>query len=340
MPALRGSPILRAGGATGRSGRTPGRISGVVARGVLVGVLWLAGCRGGDQLTAPSTAVDPANVPAAAPHTFDIQVRFLGDGATPRLREAFSRAAARWSQVIVGDIGSTPLNAPAGECQPWMPAVRETVNDLVIYVRAARIDGPDQIVARASPCYVNAESKLPMLGFFELDSDDLDALVNRNVLDDVVLHEMGHVLGIGTLWNYKRTLLVGAGTDDPYFTGSQARGAFASVGGNGYGGATVPVENSGSAGTRDTHWRTSLFGAELMQGVVQPGGMPLSAITVASLADLGYPVSLAAADRYVLIPALRMGGGAAELTPLADDIVRVPMYDVDRRGARRRITPW
>ena len=261
-------------------------------------VLFLAGCGGGDHPTAPSAAVNPPSVPAATPSIYDIQVRFVGNGATPRLREAFTRAAARWSQVIVGDIGSMVLNARAGECQSWLPAVNETVNDLVVYVRVAPIDGPERVVAQASPCYVNSATKLPILGFFELDSDDVELLVNRNVLDDVVLHEMGHVLGIGTLWNYKRSLLVGAGTDDPYFTGSGARTAFFSAGGSAYGGNPVPVENGGGLGTRDAHWRTSVFGNELMQGVAQPGGLPLSSVKVAAPAALGYTVSPRPAERF------------------------------------------
>lgn len=304
------------------------------------GVLWLAAC-GGDHPTAPSAAVTPPSAPSATPSAYDIQVRFVGDGATPRLREAFTKAATRWSQVIVADVGSTLMNSKAGECQSWMPAVNETVNDLVVFVRATKIDGPNKVVAQASPCYVNSETKLPIVGFFELDSEDVDVLVNRDVLDDVVLHELGHVLGIGTLWNYKRALLVGSGTDDPYFTGSSARAAFLAVGGTRYSGAPVPVENSGSTGTRDAHWRASVFGSELMQGFAQPGGMPLSTVTIGSLSDLGYTVSLAAADRFSLFAALRTGvETAADTTSLHHDVVKAPLYEVDRNGTRRRITPW
>lgn len=318
------------------------RVPSLVRTVAVASALALEACGGGDHPAAP-TAVNPPTAPAASPNTFDIQVRFVGNGATPRLRDAFTRAAARWSQVIVGDMGNTPINAPAGECQRWIPALNQTVNDLVVYVRATNIDGPDKTVAQASPCYVNSETKLPILGFFELDSADVDALVNREVLDDVVLHEMGHVLGIGTMWNYQRSLLSGTGTDDPYFTGSGSRAAFLAIGGSRYGGVPVPVENIGSQGTRDSHWRASLFGNELMQGFAQPGGMPLSSVTIASLGDLGYTVSLAAADRFSLSAALRSASGAittAAHTSLGNDIVKAPMYEVDRNGARRRITPY
>jgi hypothetical protein len=301
----------------------------------------LAACGGGDSPTAPSKVVNPPTVPVATPVSgFDVQLRFLGDGATPALRESFSRAVARWREIIVADIGTTRLNAAAAECQDWIPAVNETINDLVVYVRVTNIDGPNKVVAQASPCYVSSETKLPIMGFFELDSDDVETMQSRGVLDDVVLHELGHVLGIGTLWNYKRSLLVGAGTDNPYFTGSSARTAFNAAGGTLFTGDAVPVENSGSTGTRDAHWRGSIFGAELMQGFAQAGGMPLSRVTIASLADLGYTVSFNRADRFSLFAAVRMGGtNSAPPMELGDDIGRAPLFEVDRQGGHRLVRP-
>jgi len=53
-------------------------------------------------------------------------------------------------------------------------------------------------------------------------------------------------------------------------------------------------------GTADAHWRESIFGPELMTGFVNHGAMPLSAITVGSLADLGYTVNPLAADPFVV----------------------------------------
>jgi hypothetical protein len=43
----------------------------------------------------------------------------------------------------------------------------------------------------------------------------------------------------------------------------------------------VPVENSGGAGTRDSHWRDSIFVAEMMTGFVNVGGNPMSRMTIA-----------------------------------------------------------
>ena len=63
-----------------------------------------------------------------------------------------------------------------------------------------------------------------------------------------VENTMGHVIGIGTIWEDKG-LLVGAGSNNPQFTGINARRAYGQL--RGTGPITVPVENTGGAGTRD-----------------------------------------------------------------------------------------
>ena len=42
---------------------------------------------------------------------------------------------------------------------------------------------------------------LPTLGSMRFDSADLQSLLDDGTLDDTILHEMGHVLGIGTIWD-------------------------------------------------------------------------------------------------------------------------------------------
>jgi hypothetical protein len=113
------------------------------------------------------------------------------------------------------------------------------------------------------------------------------ALEQSGRLGDVILHELGHVLGIGTVWDLTGTI-DGEGTADPFFNGNDARQSFLLAGGTSPAGYGVPVENTGGAGTRDSHWRESVLGAELMTGWISGSSNPLSAITIASLGDLGY----------------------------------------------------
>jgi hypothetical protein len=49
------------------------------------------------------------------------------------------------------------------------------------------------------------------------------------------------------------------------------------------------------------HWDEYSFGGELMTPAVGPGGVqPMSLLTVASMADMGYAVNRGAADPYVM----------------------------------------
>ncbi len=58
-------------------------------------------------------------------------------------------------------------------------------------------------------------------------------------------------------------------------------------------------------GTQDGHWRQSVFGpvGEVMEGFANAGAtarVPLSAVTIQSLADIGYAVDVDQADAYTL----------------------------------------
>jgi Leishmanolysin len=138
---------------------------------------------------------------------------------------------------------------------------------------------------------------LPIQGEMTFDNSDLEAMHREGTLADVIAHEMGHVLGFGTIWARKRMLLA-ARSNEPTFRGRQGRAQYGRLLGTGP--QAVPVENLGGSGTRNSHWRESIFGNELMSGFVATAPNPLSALTVASLADLGYVVDTAQAEAYAL----------------------------------------
>ena len=153
----------------------------------------------------------------------------------------------------------------------------------------------------------------------ELDEADLADLQAEGMLEDVIVHELGHILGFGTLWNASSNdFLVGGGTADPHFNGPGAIAAFDAAGGSSRTFPKVPVENTGGSGTRDSHWREAVHNSELMTGWIESGGVlnPLSAITIASLADMGYAVNMSAADAYLLYNPL----GAPAQIPLGSRI--------------------
>lgn len=262
---------------------------------------------------------------SANPSGFNISLRFLSIPSAGQL-QAFSDATVRWESIITGDIPSITV-APTGPVCPDAPLLDETVDDLLIFVRLEPRDGPGGVLGAAGPCIVRLTDRLPIVGLMEFDTADLDLAT----LPNIILHEMGHVLGFGTIWSQKLLLLnpslpnsLGA---DTHFPGPNAVAAFNAAGGNTYVGAKVPVENTqGGAGTRDSHWRESQLKNELMTGFLGAGANPLSAITIRSMQDLGYTVSVATADPYTFVPSIMTGPTADGPTVhLRNDILAHPV---------------
>lgn len=299
-------------------------------RGIATPGTWRLGDPGENEVQARVGSQPPVvfRATATAPQAFSIAVREVGT-MTPRQRQALQSAVARWESVMTADLPDVPLQSAAGSCFPGQPAFNALVDDLVLFVEFVEIDGAGNVLGEAGPCYVRSESRLPIMGYLKLDVADLARLEQTGTLDDVVLHEIGHVLGIGTLWSYKG-LLQGAGTEDPRFIGSQAVQAYRSLGGLEAG---IAVENNGGAGTRDGHWRESVFGNELMTGWVGSVPNPLSAMTIASLQDLGYGATSLRASQYTL--GATFGRAVAEGVDLRGrERVKKPKYKVDREGRR------
>src|SRR5918994_30684 len=209
----------------------------------------------------------------------NIEVRFQG-GLTANQEAAFESAAERWSQLISADVPNVIVDGVE-------------IDDVLINATGVRIDGPAGTLGRAGPLLWRPDTLIPALGVMEFDVGDLDRVQVDGSLEMVIIHEMGHVLGMGTLWE-EMGLLQGAGTANPVFTGSNAAREFASLIGSDTP-TPVPVENEDGVGTRDGHWRETVFGNELMTGFLSGSLRPLSRLTIASLEDLGYQVSYAAA---------------------------------------------
>lgn len=215
---------------------------------------------------------------------FNITLNILS-GLSESQMATFERAALRWSEVISGDL--PPITIEGVE-----------VDDILIAAQGIQIDGPGGTLGQAGPTHLREGSLLPARGIMEFDVDDLRMLEADQSLEDVILHEMGHVLGIGTLWQ-ALSLLDGAGQDNPTFTGEATMTEYASLL-DAAAPEPVPVANTGGPGTRDGHWRELTFGDELMTGFLSGQDRALSRLTVASLQDIGYEVCFGAADAYAL----------------------------------------
>ena len=154
----------------------------------------------------------------------------------------------------------------------------------------------------------------------------------KSSLYHVLLHEIGHILGIGTLWwdgdenrtGSPLTSYDDNGTTKYYYTGTNAlreyKSYFAYYNGS-YNDSFVgiPIEDDGGSGTAEGHAEEGVslvsadnryingifhpgLGTELMTGWLDeaPASAPLSKITLGFLEDMGYTVNYNLADLYIM----------------------------------------
>lgn len=258
---------------------------------VAVGIVLLSAC---------SDSSGPA--PASA---YKIELRFFGRTLTTSQQALFTNAKTRLESIITGTV--PPVNAnsadPASCGATGVAKLNETIPGLVIYASIDSIDGRAKILAEAGPCYIRTTSGRKdyrtSIGIIKIDSADINTLAGSGNLQQVITHEMMHVIGFGTFWDTtSANLLINYGANVSYAGAGGIAGCTA-IGGTNTCASSVPVEGTqGSEGTVNSHWRESTFGNELMTGFLNSGTNPLSVMSIRSLEDLGYTVNPAVADAY------------------------------------------
>src|SRR5918998_552705 len=149
----------------------------------------------GDGHEVYRASAEPAAAEAArAAAPFTIEVRFTG-GLSQSQRDAFKAAADRWVRVIVGDLPNVLVEG-------------DVVDDVLILAQGADIDGPNGVLGQAGPTFLRppnagAAASIPAKGVMTFDTADLARMEEAGTLNDVIVHEMGHVLGSGTIWSIK-----------------------------------------------------------------------------------------------------------------------------------------
>ncbi|MDQ2890685.1 MAG: Ig-like domain-containing protein [Gemmatimonadota bacterium] len=299
--------------------------------------------------TGTATLRVPVSVATLQTNGFTIDLRFIGN-VSQTVRAAATQAVQRWQQVVSAPLIPYHIVTAAGDCGTGIPAVDTTETNMMIIVTTDKIDGPGNTVGEGGPCVLRDDSpQTTALGTLTIDTADAASLSAQGLLVSVVTHEMGHILGIGTLWEgipSYANLASGLGTTNPVFVGHSARVASAALGFTADSSLGVPIENTGTVGdgTRDAHWRASVFGHELMTGTIHNGLNPLSLVTIETLADFGYTVVPEAADDFDVAnanspgspvqPSDRMGGGAAVTIR---EVLRFPQFTITRGGKLKPI---
>jgi hypothetical protein len=260
----------------------------------------------------PETSTAKQAVSSNLVNPFNIVINFTG-GLTLSQQGIFSQAEATWESLLVG----------------YKPGI--SIPQVTINASGVPIDGVRGILGQAGPTFVSIQSGFTLTtdGIMEFDLADVANLEAANLLDEVILHEMAHVLGFGTLWDTSSFGGVFAGTQQVsiagtgQYTGTAALNAWRNEftgPGAGSNAAFVPVELGGGDGTRDGHWNevdgglelTSIvngagqdFRFELMTGWLNPPSAFISNTTVQSFADIGYtPANTAPIPTPALLPGL------------------------------------
>lgn len=313
------------------------------ASGIATAPGWTLGRVGGAQRIRANFGAFEAFVTATVQSAYVVDLRWATTPPTGAILDAFTRAVNRIRASVVG--GVTSIGFPANftnvsQC-PGGPTgqpdfTESTIPGVIIYASVGPIDGLGRQLGSAGPCLIRpaASQYKPALGLMRFDEVDLPGLVATGRLDAVILHEMLHVIGIGTVWTQNSFLLNG-GTADARYTGSRAREACANLNGGTTSCATnVPVHSADGVGSADSHWRESTFTTELMTPFIGSGGAPYAAMTIESLGDFGYTVNLNAADAYTVSAGLYAAPSTLSLdrVPLRLPEPIQPTFTVDDRG--------
>jgi len=255
----------------------------------------------GDEASAHSMTASVRDGPNATIRAtarvsdFDIHV-VVEEGFTAEQVTAIRAASERWTDVIVGDkpdlVIPEDYQVPS-HCEGIETLSPGTIDDFRVNVRPGR---GTLAICEFIPSPVGRKPAWVYLGIDESFVREFGV-----DLQDWITYQLGHALGFGLYWgSLKRNSVRDEGPGaDTHFVDSATIAAFDAAGGVDWtGGSKVPVENEAIGA--DYLWRRTVFGNEIMVGPPWGPNPPLSAITVQSMAALGYEVDVTRADPFIL----------------------------------------
>lgn len=230
-------------------------------------------------------AASLALAPSLAQAEFIIQMDW-GSHITESQKTYFTDAANKWMSYISGYSDGVSLNG------------------IVLSADIDAIDGESGVLGHASPVdLVRKGSKVyAVTGDMLFDSADVANMIADGSFTNVVLHEMAHAIGIGSIWTNNGLYVDGTGK----YTGKYAIAAWNDE--FGQNSTFVPVELEGGGGTAGGHWDEVGGGAgdtgfvskytgkdfseELMTGWSSSGSEFISTVTLNAFRDLGYDLGV------------------------------------------------
>lgn len=227
------------------------------------------------SLTACALSLSPVTSNASS---FDINLTFLG-GLTASQEQTFSRAETFWESRIAGYQEGISLTG------------------LTISVAGIPIDGAGGFSGLATPMGTVEQGGFTLASFstMQFDSADLSTFETAGILFDVVVREMAHAIGFGTMWALNDLYINGSGL----YTGAKALAAYQEE--FDADATFVPVELEGGFGTADILWDEDWAGGpnEVMTANIDTPTF-ISRTTLLSLEDLGYLLAVPVPGTLIL----------------------------------------
>jgi len=171
----------------------------------------------------PDPTSRPTNQPSAKPtespitearKTWSIQLDLQVQ--EPDTQVFYERAAARWAEIIQTDVPDVDLTAQRSSLKQLpSPSCRypDTIDDLYVCLYDGSIDGgrdenPNggDILGFASVLYYRTSNRQQAaVAYAKFDRANIARLIPSGSFQTVVNHELGHGLGIGSLWTCPTT---------------------------------------------------------------------------------------------------------------------------------------
>lgn len=214
---------------------------------------------------AVAAAVLPLAAASAQASTFDLSFNLTGFNSSQE--SIFNRIESFWESMITGYI------------------VDPGFDTFEISASAVFIDGSFNVLASAGPTGTTRAGGYTYAtgGSLILDNLDLHYIERKNQFEDLVNHEVAHVLGLGTLWEENGLYEADSGR----YTGAAALAAYQQE--CDANATFIPVDIVSGEGTRNAHWDEE-FGCgndELMTGFLSSGAF-FSETSRAGFTDLGF----------------------------------------------------
>ena len=199
------------------------------------------------------------------------------------------RAKERWERIIANDPwGPWPINYYSTLSLEYVATERPSfvVDDMYLAVIVGPIDGNGGRFAEAGPDRLLAPNRI-VAASIRIDPADIDTAMEEGIFEGLMLHEIGHVMGLGPLWDE------GVHIEGSNYIGTNAAQAWADLGCSG----PLPLNSVKD----NSHFNDNCLNTEVMTHKLRYGDdLHVSSITMGALEDLGYSVNREEEDSYSL----------------------------------------